>query len=50
MEKIYSRYTFQGALVLSTWVNGLYVDMQYMGYSKREALKRFRSYLKTISK
>lgn len=49
MEKIYIRETFQGALVLSTWINGLYVDMQYMGYTRREALKKFRSYLKTVS-
>ena len=48
MEKIYCKHTFQGALILSTWVNGLYVDMQYMGYTKIEALKKFRLYVKSV--
>jgi hypothetical protein len=36
-----------GGLVLSAVVGGYLVSRQYYGYTKREALKLFRSELKT---
>lgn len=40
------RQTFQAAWELSTVYNGYLVSRQYMGYTKKEATKLFRKYLK----
>ena len=41
------RKTFQGAYELSAIVGDDYISRQYMGYSKREALRLFKQYLAT---
>jgi hypothetical protein len=40
------RQTFQAAWELSTVYNGYLVSRQYMGYTKKQATKLFRQYLK----
>jgi hypothetical protein len=35
--------TFQGAYKISAIVNGYLVTRQYMGYTKREAIQRFKA-------
>jgi hypothetical protein len=35
-----------GAYLLSTIYGGRYIHMQYMGYTKREALRMFRAMVK----
>ena len=40
------RKTFQGAYEISELVNGYLFTMQYMGYNKREAIKRFKDDIK----
>lgn len=40
------RQTFQAAWELSSVYQGRLVSRQYMGYTKREATKLFRQYLK----
>jgi hypothetical protein len=45
--KIMIRKTFQGAYELSAVVGVDYIHKQYMGYTKREALKLFKEYLAT---
>ena len=41
------RKTFQGAYVLSTIVNDGYLfEKQYMGYTKRECIERFKKSIK----
>jgi hypothetical protein len=42
------RKTFQGAWAISAMVGGYRVERQYMGYTKREAIAMFRSYIKGI--
>jgi len=44
------RKTFQGALSISAIVGGYRVERQYMGYTKREAIAMFRSYIKTMKR
>jgi hypothetical protein len=44
------RKTFQGALSISAIVGGYLVTRQYMGYTKREAIAMFRSYIKTMKR
>lgn len=39
------RKTFQGAYELSAIIGEDYIRKQYMGYSKREALRLFKQYL-----
>ena len=38
--------TFQGAYKISAIVNGYLVTKQYMGYTKREAIQRFKEFTK----
>ena len=40
------RKTWQGAYALSAIVNGYRVEHQYMGYTLRDAKKRFRQFIK----
>jgi hypothetical protein len=40
---ISARRTFQGAWELSAVIDGYWVDRQYMGYTKREALRMFHA-------
>lgn len=40
--------TFQGAWELSTIVGDQYIHRQYMGYTKKEAIKLFKEYLKDL--
>jgi len=40
--------TFQGAWRISTVHNDQYVTMQYMGYTKKEAIAAFKYHLKTL--
>jgi len=42
--------TFQGAWVLSASVGGYYERRQFMGYTKKEATRLFREYVKGLSK
>ena len=42
--------TFQGALRLSTIINGYSVSQQYMGYSLADAKRKFADYIKQIEK
>lgn len=39
---LYYRRTFQGAWVISAVVDGCRVELQFMGYTKREASRLFR--------
>lgn len=41
--------TFQGAWRLSTIKNGRLVSMQYFDYTRKEAIREFRQYLKTLA-
>ena len=36
------RKTFQGAWVVSDIINGYLKEMQYMGYTKQEAIEKFK--------
>jgi hypothetical protein len=40
--KISQRVTFQGALELGAMVHGQWIHRQFMGYTKREALRMFK--------
>ena len=40
------RKTFQGAWVVSALVDGYLVERQFMGYTKKEATRLFRQYVK----
>lgn len=42
--------TFQGAWELPAIVNGYRVSQQYMGYTKREAEREFRAYVKGLDR
>jgi|LakMenEpi03Aug12_release.lakeMendotaPanAssembly.Ray.scaffolds.fasta_scaffold560082_4 hypothetical protein len=45
--KIMIRKTFQGAYELSAIIGEDYIRKQYLGYTKREAIKLFKQYLAT---
>lgn len=38
--------TFQGAYKISDIIKGYLVEKQYMGYTKREAIKKFKEDIK----
>lgn len=41
---------YNGILTLSTVVNNQYIKQRYLFYSKRQAYKEFRQYIKQITK
>ena len=47
---IYYEKTFQGAWVLSAMIGGYYEEKQFMGYTKKEATRLFREYMKGLNK
>ena len=39
-------YNHEGSLIISDMVNGYYFDRVYQGYTKREAIARFKEAVK----
>lgn len=48
MENPTIRKTFQGGYEISDIIKGHLISLQYIGYSKKEALKRFRKDVKKV--
>lgn len=48
--RISERITYQGGLVLSCYVNDYFgfIQRQYIGYTKKEARRLFKEYVKSI--
>ncbi len=44
------RIPHSGMLVLSTWINDVHFTKKYIGYSKRDAVRRFKRDAKEFEK